>query len=459
MTNPTSNFNWQMPTASDLVTDLPADFETFGQAVDTSLADLKGGTTGQVLSKASNTDMDFTWVASDDTNAIQNAIVDAKGDLIAASAADTPARLAVGNNGETLVADSSTSTGLSYQANWAAGKNKIINGDCTINQRNFSSQAVTAEAAVFIVDRFTGTNVVGGTSTFSVQPFTLGTAPVAGYEATQFIRAVSSGQSAGFAGTIFTQNIENVRTFAGQTITVSFWAKAASGTPNVSIELAQAFGTGGSPSTRVEAAGGAQKFAISTSWVRYSKTITLPSIAGKTLGTNNNSRLEVNIWVSAGTDFNSRTNSLGIQSNTFDIWGVQVEAGSVATAFQTATGTIQGELDSCMRYAINLNYNPAGKSSYNTIANGYASSTTAARIAVNLPVAMRTQPSSITTSGNFGLDNISSVPAVTSITINQGGTTTVLLAVNVASGLTSGQNLTLYSNNDVNANIILSAEL
>jgi len=62
MTNPTSNFGWQMPTSTNLVTDLPADFETFGQAVDTSLADLKGGTTGQVLSKASNTDMDFTWV-------------------------------------------------------------------------------------------------------------------------------------------------------------------------------------------------------------------------------------------------------------------------------------------------------------------------------------------------------------------------------------------------------------
>jgi hypothetical protein len=61
MSNPTSNFNWQMPTSSDLVTDLPADFEVFGQAVDTSLADLKGGTTGQVLSKASNTNMDFTW--------------------------------------------------------------------------------------------------------------------------------------------------------------------------------------------------------------------------------------------------------------------------------------------------------------------------------------------------------------------------------------------------------------
>jgi hypothetical protein len=53
-----------MPTATDLVTDLPADFEVFGQAVDTALMDLKGGTTGQVLSKASATDMDFTWVAT-----------------------------------------------------------------------------------------------------------------------------------------------------------------------------------------------------------------------------------------------------------------------------------------------------------------------------------------------------------------------------------------------------------
>lgn len=65
MTNPTSNFGWQMPTSTDLVTDLPADFEVFGQAVDTSMADLKGGTTGQILSKATNADMDFTWITND----------------------------------------------------------------------------------------------------------------------------------------------------------------------------------------------------------------------------------------------------------------------------------------------------------------------------------------------------------------------------------------------------------
>ena len=77
-----------MPTSSDLVTDLPADFEVFGQAVDTSLADLKGGTTGQVLSKASNTDMDFTWIEQDDSTLAFNAQTGTTYTLVAADAAN-----------------------------------------------------------------------------------------------------------------------------------------------------------------------------------------------------------------------------------------------------------------------------------------------------------------------------------------------------------------------------------
>lgn len=84
MANPTTNFNWQMPTSSDLVTDLPADFEVFGQAVDTTLVDLKGGTTGQVLSKASSTDMDFTWIEQDDTTLSFNAQTGTTYTLVAA---------------------------------------------------------------------------------------------------------------------------------------------------------------------------------------------------------------------------------------------------------------------------------------------------------------------------------------------------------------------------------------
>jgi hypothetical protein len=110
----TTNFNWETPDDTDLVKDGAAAIRTLGSAIDTSLVDLKGGTTDQVLAKNSNTDMDFKWVTSDDANAIQNAIVDAKGDIIAASANDTPARLAVGTNDQRLVAASGEATGLKY---------------------------------------------------------------------------------------------------------------------------------------------------------------------------------------------------------------------------------------------------------------------------------------------------------------------------------------------------------
>jgi hypothetical protein len=114
----TTNFGWETPDDTDLVKDGAAAIRTALGGVDTSFVDLKGGTTGQILSKASNTDLDYTWVTTDDANAIQNAIVDAKGDLIAATANDTPARLAVGANTYVVMADSSTATGLKYGGDW-----------------------------------------------------------------------------------------------------------------------------------------------------------------------------------------------------------------------------------------------------------------------------------------------------------------------------------------------------
>jgi hypothetical protein len=145
-----------MPVATDLVTDLPADFEVFGQAVATSMADLLGGTSGQVLAKNSNTDMDFVWVAQDDSNAIQNAIVDAKGDLIAATAADTPARLAVGTNGQYLQADSTQATGLKWATASASAfvgcSLKKISGAQTVADSTFV--AVTFNAENFDTDAF-----------------------------------------------------------------------------------------------------------------------------------------------------------------------------------------------------------------------------------------------------------------------------------------------------------------
>jgi hypothetical protein len=122
MATTTTNFGWDIPQSTDLVKDGATAIAALGQDIDTALIDLKGGTTGQVLAKATDTDLDFSWVAQDDSNAIQNAIVDAKGDLISATAADTPARLAVGANGTVLTADSSEPTGLKWATVGGGGK-------------------------------------------------------------------------------------------------------------------------------------------------------------------------------------------------------------------------------------------------------------------------------------------------------------------------------------------------
>jgi predicted secreted protein len=448
MTNPTSNFGWQMPTSTDLVTDLPADFETFGQAVDTSLAELKGGTTGQVLSKTSNTDMDFTWVTSDDANAIQNTIVDAKGDLIAASASDVPARLAVGNNGEILIADSSTSTGLRWQGDYAAGKNKIINGDFRINQRAFTSTTTTG---TYGMDRWRFV-YSGGTTTFSTEAFTPGAAPVAGYEGTNYARLVTTGQSVSADRAFLSQRIESVRTFANQTVTFSLWAKAASGTPKINLTISQFFGTGGSPSTAVTTESTAQT--ISTSWVRYSFTVAVPSISGKTLGTAGDDHISFNIYVSDGGSYSTL---VGAQNNTFDIWGVQAEAGSVATAFQTATGTIQGELAACQRYYTRQTSALSSFARFSTAAGAGAS--TYVFVPVPLPVQMRTRPTVIDYSTLSVADGAGAFITVTSAAIDQASETLINVTCNVASGLTQYRPYAIQINNSTNAYLGFGAEL
>jgi hypothetical protein len=117
MATTTTNFGWDIPQSTDLVKDGATAIAALGQDIDTALIDLKGGTTGQVLAKASGTDLDFSWVAVDPLT-----ILDAKGDLISATAADTPSRLAVGTNGQVLTADSSTATGLKWADAGGGGK-------------------------------------------------------------------------------------------------------------------------------------------------------------------------------------------------------------------------------------------------------------------------------------------------------------------------------------------------
>jgi hypothetical protein len=391
------NFGWLEPDNTDLVKNGALAIRTLGNAIDASLVDLKGGTTGQVLSKASNTDMDFVWAA-----------------------------------------DAGAPTSLGY----AAGKNKIINGDFNINQRAFTSTAV---GSVYTFDRWkVFLSLSAGSATYSAQTFTPGTAPVAGYEGTNFFRCVTSGTSVANSASysFFTQYIEDVRTFANQTVTISFWAKAASGTPKVALELSQLFGSGGSPSATVNTYAG--QATLSTSWARYTLTVAVPSISGKTIGTTaNTSALLTSFWLTAGADFNSRTGTLGLQDNTFDIWGVQIEAGSVATAFQTATGTIQGELAACQRYY----YRVTGEAIGRRLGVGFAGTTTTANITYPLPVTMRVTPTAIETTGTAADYSIAQASGNTTCSTTPAFGVAdpyqILFQASVASGLTAGQAISL----------------
>jgi hypothetical protein len=161
MSNPTTPFSWQMPTATDLVTDLPADFEVFGQAVATSMADLLGGTSGQILAKNSNTDMDFIWIANDQgditavtagtgisgggtsgavtiTNDMATTIT-ASGDIVVGTSSGTYDNLPIGTTGQILTADTTVSP---YKVKWATPA-AAASGLTLIQRSTFSGVANT----------------------------------------------------------------------------------------------------------------------------------------------------------------------------------------------------------------------------------------------------------------------------------------------------------------------------
>jgi hypothetical protein len=327
-----------------------------------------------------------------------------------------------------------------------AGKNKIINGDFTINQRAFTT---TTSNNTYLFDRYF-TTAIGGTSTYTAQTFALGTAPVAGYEGKNYLDVASTGQSAAGDATRVNQSIESVRTFANQTVTISFWAKAASGTPKVAVEVGQVFGTGGSSAVNTIVSSPIKQ-TINTSWNRYFYNITVPSISSKTIGPN--STLELNIWLSAGSDFNSRTGSLGIQSNTFQIWGVQVEAGNQMTSFSTASGSIGGELALCQRYYWRF----GGQSLYNTYGMGIATSSTNLSVNIQNPVPMRVNATSVDFAV-LGAYNSGSVLTVTNAVLDRGGTFQNSLNI-TTSGMTTNNTYALLANNSSSSYFGLSAEL
>lgn len=221
-----------------------------------------------------------------------------------------------------------------YPAALLAGfRNAIINGDFFIWQRglSFSNPATGAYLADRWLHGFDGT---GSTRTISIQSFTLGQTDVPG-EPSYFFRYNVSVAGTGGTNTNIQQRIEGVRTFAGQQVTLSFYAKAASAITLPSISINQNFGTGGSPSATVNT-NVATNIAIGTSWARYSYTVTLPSISGKTIGSNGDAFVNTPIVLPLNATY------------TFDIALVQLELGPVATPFESRPREV--ELALCQRY-------------------------------------------------------------------------------------------------------------
>ena len=172
----TTNFNWVTPADTDLVKDGAAAIRTLGNSIDASFVDLKGGTTGQILSKASNADLDYTWINNDQgditevaagtgisgggtsgsvtiTNSMATAI-DAKGDLIVGTADNAFSRLASsGVNNEVLTVDTATATGLKWAAISAGGMTVLASGNFPTNASTLTLSSISGSYRdlVFII--------------------------------------------------------------------------------------------------------------------------------------------------------------------------------------------------------------------------------------------------------------------------------------------------------------------
>ena len=326
-------------------------------------------------------------------------------------------------------------------APFLAGKNKIINGDFGIWQRGTSFSFSGGGAGVYTADRWLMNYSAGTGTAYSVsqQAFTPGAAPVTGYESAYYLQWQMTNAGSGNTANQIGQRIEDVRTFAGQTVTISMWAKADS-TRVMGFYADQNFGSGGS-STQYNVISN-PSISLTTSWQRVTFTATIPSVSGKTIGAG--SYLLLGFSLPSGT------------TSTISFWGVQMESGSVATPFTTASGTLQGELALCQRYY----YRNSASNSYSWLSGmGIAGSTTVADIPIQLPVTMRTTPTVLDT-GNIAInDNVGSLITAT-FTLNTANLTNSTTAVRAtSSGLTLYRSYNIVANNNAAAYIGFSAEL
>jgi hypothetical protein len=262
------------------------------------------------------------------------------------------------------------------------GRSYIHNGLMNVAQRG----AGPFTAAAYTVDRW---SIYMSSDTLSVSQFIMADtarSQIGDEAATHGLNVVFTGSAVASAESFLLQRIEDVRRLGGKTVTVSFYAAATVAGLKLGCSLYQSFGTGGSPS-----AGGytaSQAVTLTTAYVRYSLTFTLPSTAGQTLGTNGDSSTSPVFWFSSGSTNNANAGNIGVQSGTINLWGVQLEIGPTATPLEKLDP--QQDLAKCQRFyqtgqVAFASY--AGAAGMNAYATAYP------------PVIMRASPT-ITTAAN-----------------------------------------------------------
>jgi hypothetical protein len=284
-------------------------------------------------------------------------------------------------------------------------RNKFINGNFDFWQRATSANLTTAsypapDRWIWIYD---GTSA--STNTVSRQTFALGQTDVPGNPKyfMQYTYGVTNTPS-----NYFRQNIESVLTLAGRTCTVSFWARCTSGTVACTFQNQQEFGAGGSPSAGVYGIG-STAFTLTTTWQKFVFTHTLPSIAGKTVGTSHDG--------SINPSFTFPTNA----GNTVQFAQMQFEEGSVATPFERRPfGT---ELALCQRYFFQsqtFGSNSTGLTSNHFLVYGALAGAAQWMFAKSFwPVKMRANPGAVSTSDAAGtIGRLSILTSVGGVTAN-----------------------------------------
>jgi hypothetical protein len=346
-----------------------------------------------------------------------------------------------------------------------AFRNLIINGAMQVAQRGTSTTGITG-TGYYTADRWRYAVVTQGTWTQTLEndaPTGSGFRNSTKVLCTTADAAPAAADLIQFNERIEGQNLQAIRkgTSSAQQLTASFWVKS-NVTGTYIAELLDVDNT-----RQISAA-----YSIASSGTWEKKTIVFPADTTGAFDNDNNDSLRLIFWLGAGTDFTSgtlntswasttnanravgQTNLAAATNNYWQITGVQLEVGAVATPFEFKP--IEQELAECQRYYWR---NTTGNT-FGAIALGFATTTTAGAVLVSFPVAMRAKPTSIDSSNLAVTDFVGFSNSASAISLTVNEETSLIAKISFTStGLTAYRPLALRSDNNVNGYLGFSAEL